>query len=137
MEAASELLDSLKPEGPEEAATTCIKAAQEELAEGIREIIGQLKLIYTVDRSELGWKVVEAYESDELGCGDEKAKQILKAKEKTEQRWVKKRKKMEQKNARGMVFGVGPSRAGRDPSTAGTRPHNMGLSGASNPLQVP
>ena len=71
MEAASELLDSLKPEGPEEAAT--IKAAQEELAEGIREITGKQKLIYFADRSELGWKVVEAYESDNLASGDEEA----------------------------------------------------------------
>ena len=45
----------------------------------MKALLTRQKLIKIADRSELGWQVVEAYESDELASGDEDAKRLEKA----------------------------------------------------------
>ena len=49
------------------------------------------KLIMIADRSELGWKVVSAYEADELGSDSDSEKELEKAERSTERKAAKKR----------------------------------------------
>ena len=52
----------------------------------MKEMEARQKLMRIVDHSDLGWQVVDAYESDELASGDEDAKHIEKAEKVAEQR---------------------------------------------------
>ena len=74
----------LKPASEQE--TAALKAATEELQEGVKAIHTWQKLIRIADRSELGWQVVKAYESDELASDDEDAKCLEKAQKSAEQK---------------------------------------------------
>lgn len=87
IDAASTHLAKLKPASEQE--TAPLKAATEELQEGTKAIHTRQKLIRIADRSELGWQVVEAYESDELASDDEDAKRLEKAQKSAEQKDLK------------------------------------------------
>ena len=97
VESASDLLAKVKLASTQESAT--IQAAKEELEAGIKALEARQKLIRIVDRSELGWQVVEAYESDGLASGDEDAKRLEKAEEVAEQR-AKRKRELANKGAR-------------------------------------
>ena len=56
-----------------------LKSATEELKEDIKALHTRQKLIRLADRSDLGWAVVDAYESDELASDDEDAKRMKEA----------------------------------------------------------
>ena len=77
-----------------------IQAAKEELEAGIKTLQARQKLIRIADWLELGWQVVEAYESDELASGDEDAKCLEKTKKTIEQRAETKRRKLVSKGVR-------------------------------------
>ena len=98
VETATDLLSKVKPASDRDAAT--LKAAAEELEEGTKALLTRQKLIKMADRSELGWQVVEAYESDELASGEEDAKRIEKAEKAAEQKAERRRKKATLKGAR-------------------------------------
>ena len=68
-------------------------SATEELKEGIKALHTRQKLIQLADHSELGWAVVDAYESDELVSDDEDAKRMKEAKKVANQKDQKERKK--------------------------------------------
>ena len=98
VEAASGLLSRMKPADEREDAT--VKAAMEELSQGAKVLAARQKLIRIADRSDLGWQVVEAYESDELASGDEDAKRLEKAEKVAEQKAKKRRKKLALRSSR-------------------------------------
>ena len=54
-------------------------SATEELQEGIKALHTRQKLVQLADHSDLGWAVVNAYESDELASDDEDAKRMKEA----------------------------------------------------------
>ena len=64
MESVSVPLSKLKPANAQDAAV--VKVATEELEAGMKVLLARQKLIKIADRSELGWQVVEVYESDEV-----------------------------------------------------------------------
>ena len=64
-----------------------------ELQEGAKAIHTWQKLIHITDRLELGWQVVEAYESDELASDNEDAKRLEKAQKCMEQKDMKNKRK--------------------------------------------
>ena len=83
-------------------------SATEELKEGMKVLHTRQKLIWLADRSELGWAVVDAYESDELASDDEDAKRMKEAKKVVNQKDQKERKKKQvavQKRGRPAVSG--------------------------------
>ena len=98
VETASGLLVKIKP--ADERDTALMEAASEELEAGSKALLARQKLIRMADRSELGWQVVNAYESDELASGDEDAKRIEKAEKAAEQKAERRRKKIALKGAR-------------------------------------
>ena len=61
-------------------------SATEELQEGIKMLHTHQKLVRLADRSDLGWAVVNAYESDELASDDEDAKRMKEAKKDADQK---------------------------------------------------
>ena len=99
IEAASAHLAKLKPASEPE--TAALKAATEELQEGAKAIHMRQKLIRIADRSDLGWQVVEAYESDELASDDEDAKRLEKAQKSAEQKDLKNKRKKAAASQRG------------------------------------
>ena len=98
VEAASGLLSRMKPASEQDDAT--VKAAVEELSQGAKALAAQQNLICIVDRSHLGWQVVEAYESDELASTDEDAKHLEKAEKVAEQKAERRCKKLALRSAR-------------------------------------
>ena len=56
-----------------------LNSATEELKEGIKALHTCQKLIRLADRSDLGWAVVDTYESDELASDDKDAKRMKEA----------------------------------------------------------
>ena len=62
------------------------------LEQGLELLALRQKLIMIADRSELGWKVVSAYEADELGSDSDSEKKLEKAERSTERKAAKKRK---------------------------------------------
>ena len=90
METASAHLAKLPKETQE---IPGLKSAAEELSEGIQALHTRQKLIRLADRSDLGWAVVDAYESDELASDDEDAKRMKEAKKAADQKDQKERKK--------------------------------------------
>ena len=71
---------------------TAVDKALKALDEGIELLATRQKLIKIADRSELGWKVVEEYEADELASGSEDEKKLERAERTAERKAVKKRK---------------------------------------------
>ena len=61
-----------------EATSKTIESLQQELRAGRRAIANRQKLIMTIDRSEFGWAVVEAYESNDLASDSKDEKQLIK-----------------------------------------------------------
>ena len=84
VDTAMGLLAKVRPENEQQVAT--IMAAMDELGEGRKEMEARQKLIRIADCSDLGWQLVDAYESDELMLGNEDVKHIKKAKKVAEQR---------------------------------------------------
>ena len=68
-------------------------SATEELKEGTKVLHTRQKLIRLADRSEVGWAVVDTYESDELASDDEDAKRMKEATKVADQKDQKERKK--------------------------------------------
>ena len=91
IEAASTHLIKLKPASKPD--TAALKVAIKELQEGAKAIHTRQKLIRIADRLDLGWQVVEAYESDELTWDDEDTKCLEKAQKSAEQKDLKNKKK--------------------------------------------
>ena len=116
VETATDLLAKVKTDSDRDAAT--LKAASEELEAGMKALIMRQNHIRMADRSELGWQVVEAYESDELASGDEDAKRIEKAEKAAEQKVERRRKKAALKGARSRPIRRG-NQPMRDPATPG------------------
>ena len=77
IEAASAHLVKLKPTKEQE---TALKVANEELQEDAKTIHAWQKLIRIADCSELGWQVIEVYESDELASDDKDANALRRPK---------------------------------------------------------
>ena len=69
-----------------------VDRALKALDEGIELLATRQKLIKIADRSELGWKVVEEYEADELASGSEDEKKLERAERTAERKAVKRRK---------------------------------------------
>ena len=132
VDAASQILSKLKPADDREEAT--VKAAMEELDQGMKALLARQKLIRIADRSELGWQVIDAYESDELASGDEDAKRLEKAEKVAEQKAERRRKKWTLKTAenramrrgsqysRDLGMQQGPSKSYPTPGPAGQLP---------------
>ena len=89
---ASKILSKLEPANNQEEET--VKAAMEELDYGTKALVARQKLIHIADRSDLGWQVVEAYESDKLASGNEDAKHLEKAEKVVEQKVESRHKKL-------------------------------------------
>ena len=70
-------------------------SATEELKEGTKALHTRQKLICLVDHSDLGWMVVDAYESDELASDDEDAKRMKEARRVADLKDQKKKKKIQ------------------------------------------
>ena len=88
-------IDNAKDELKKRPATgTGLAKALESLEEGTELLTTRQKLIRIADRSELGWKVVEEYEADELASGSEDEKKLERAERTAERKAVKKRKAM-------------------------------------------
>ena len=68
-------------------------SATEEVKEGMKALHTCQKLIRLADRSELGWAVVDVYESDELASDDEDAKRMKEARKVADQKDQKEKKK--------------------------------------------
>ena len=56
-----------------------VEKALKDLDEGTELRTTRQKLIRIADRSELGWKVVEEYEADEVASGSDDEKKVLSA----------------------------------------------------------
>ena len=78
-----------------------MKSATEELKEGIKALHTRQKLIRLADRSDLGWAVVDAYESDELASEDEDAKRMKEARRVADLKDQKEKKKKQAASRRG------------------------------------
>ena len=76
---------------------TTTNAVQEELADLMKKITWQKKLIFIKYWSELDWKVIDANETDVLPCGVEGAKKLKNVERTVGQRWNKKRRKSSSK----------------------------------------
>ena len=76
-------------------------SATEELQEGIKALHTRQKLVRLADRSDLGWAVVDAYESDELASDDEDAKRMKEATKAADQKDQKVKKKKQSASQRG------------------------------------
>ena len=87
--------------------TATIKAAKEELEEGMKALLNRHKLIRIADRSELGWQVVDSYELDKVALGDKDAKHLEKAEKVTKQKPDRKWKWMALRSARSRPVGHG------------------------------
>ena len=57
----------------------------------MRAIANRQKLIKIADRAELGWVVVEAYESDDLASDSEDERRLIKAEKEAERKLKKHR----------------------------------------------
>ena len=68
-----------------------VRKATIQLDEGLKAIACRQKHIKIADRSELGWQVVAAYESDELASDSEDEKRLFKAEKEAERRSKRKR----------------------------------------------
>ena len=86
----------------------------EELDHGRKALLARQKLIRIADSSELGWQVVDAYESDELASDDEDAKCLEKAEKVAEQNAERMCKKWTLKTASNRAMRRG-SQFSRDP----------------------
>uniref|UniRef100_A0A1X7U429 CCHC-type domain-containing protein n=2 Tax=Amphimedon queenslandica TaxID=400682 RepID=A0A1X7U429_AMPQE len=71
---------------PPGAVTESLAKAKRSLEEGTSLIAHRQKLIKLADRSDLGWKVVKEYESDELADNEDDEKRIAKAEKAAEKR---------------------------------------------------
>ena len=99
VKAASDMLAKVKPDSAQD--ETTIQAAMEELEAGTKALLVQQKMICTANHLELGWQVVDAYDSDELASGNEDAKHLKKAGKVAEQIAERRRKKLASKSVRG------------------------------------
>ena len=71
---------------------TGLTKAVKALEDGMELLTSRQELIKIADRSELGWKVVDEYEADELASGSEDEKKLERAERTAERKAVKKRK---------------------------------------------
>ena len=92
LDSARKELVKVMPGATEEQQTT-IKKAVLELDKGSKAIATRQKHIRIADRSELGWNVVAAYESDELADDLEDEKRLFKAEKEAERKQLQKRKR--------------------------------------------
>ena len=69
-----------------------LEALKNQLKEVIQAIACRQKRIKVADRSEYGWAVVKAYDSDESASDSEDEKRLFKAKKMTEREMSKKRR---------------------------------------------
>ena len=81
-----------------------LKSAAKELKEGIKALNTCQKL---VDCSDLGWVVVNAYESDELASDNKDAKHMKEAKKVADQKEQKEKKKQTASQRGGRTLGSG------------------------------
>lgn len=82
-----------------------LQSAMEELKEGMKMLHTWQKLICLADRSDLGWAVVDTYESDKLVFDDEDAKHMKEAKRVANQKEQKEKRKQAASQRSGRTAG--------------------------------